>query len=365
MASEIRVLVLTPYLYGVVPGPRSSIELWEQVLEREGIVFEYAPFMDEELDRQLYRPGGIAKKAHLLARAYGRRFVRLASVREYDAVLVYREAALIGPELFERWVVGRGLPLIFQVDDPIYVPYRSPANGYMSYLKFFGKYARIARMSAVTVVNSNQHREFAERYARHVRMIPILVDGNEYSYEPSAPREEGPVRVGWTGSRTTASNLGMIESSLQSVSRRSDAEIVLIGGEEYDLDGVTYDARTWSAETEVAELRRLDIGLLPAPDSEWNRRKFYMKLIQYMALGVPPVCTPIGANLEVIEHGVDGLFARGPASWTRAIERLIEDAVLRRSMGTAAARKAHQEYTVQARAQDVIEAFRTALRPRS
>ena len=45
----MRVLVLTPYRYGVAPGPRSSIELWERVLEPAGISFDYQPFETERL----------------------------------------------------------------------------------------------------------------------------------------------------------------------------------------------------------------------------------------------------------------------------------------------------------------------------
>src|ERR1700756_1070840 len=144
----MRVLVLTPYAYGTVPGPRSSFELWERVLRDAGIELDYLVFETDNLRAVIYERGRVEAKARELTRAYARfapRAVRRA--REYDAVLINREATLIGPALVE-WIVARsGTPLIYLLDDPLYIPYRSPANGVLSYLRFFGKVKRICRMS--------------------------------------------------------------------------------------------------------------------------------------------------------------------------------------------------------------------------
>lgn len=357
----MRVLILTPYLYDTAPGPRSSIELWERVLAPAGITFDYAPFEDDELHAVIYAAGRTADKIRLMAKAYARRFARMRTIRDYDAVLVYREAALIGPELFERWVAHTGVPIIYQLDDPLYVPYRSPSNGYLSYLKFFGKVGRIARLSAVTIVNSRQHVEYVSRYTSQIRNIPILVDADEYRYEQRDIAGGGRVRVGWTGSPTTAPNLELIAQPLRRLAARQDVEIVAIGGGDFRLPEVAMSIVPWQAATEVQELRGLDVGLLPVPVTEWNKRKFFMKLIQYMSLGIPPVCTPIGANTDVVVHGENGLLADSSAEWEAAVSRLIEDADLRATMGRAAAHTAHAAYTAQARADDIIEAFTAAV----
>jgi glycosyltransferase involved in cell wall biosynthesis len=354
--SSRQVLVLTPYLYDTAPGPRSSIELWERVLEPAGIRFEYAPFEDQPLHEVVYESGRWRDKARLLGRAYGRRFATVGRAAGYDAVLVYREAALIGPELFERWVDRLRVPIIYQLDDPLYVPYRSPSNGYLSYLKFFGKVGRIARMSAMTIVNSRQHLEYVARYTSRIRIIPILVDGS--LYKPSDPARADCVRIGWSGSPPTAPNLGLIRSSLQKLRARHDVELRFIGGRQYDLPGVRFVDVQWTPETEIAELRKFDIGLLPVLETEWTKRKFFMKLIQYMSLGIPPVCTPIGANTEVVEHGSNGLFARCAADWDRQLERLVVDRDLRRAIGDRAAETAHSQYTIQARAEEIVDVFR-------
>ncbi|HVS29616.1 MAG TPA: glycosyltransferase [Solirubrobacteraceae bacterium] len=355
-----RVLILTPYPYGTAPGPRSSIELWEHVLEPAGVTFEYAPFGGDRLHEVLYLRGHTFAKARGMVGAYAQRMRLMRRLREFDAVLVYREAALIGPAFFERWVARSGVPIIYQLDDPLYIPYRSPSNGYLSYLKFFGKVGRIAALSRVTIVNSDQHRHYVARFTDRIRQIPSVVDGERFRYVPREPDPDRPVRIGWSGSSSTAGNLATIASVLRRIARRDDVELRFIGANGLDLPGVPFSSRPWLAESEVDDLRELDIGLLPLPDTAWTRRKFYLKLVQYMALGIPAVCTPLGANPLVVEHGRTGFLADGDGEWTDALERLVEDAALRVEMGRLAAARAHERYTLKANTERIVEAFRYA-----
>src|SRR5437868_3744395 len=106
----MRVLVLTPYLYGTAPGPRTSIELWERVLEPAGITFEYASFESQRLHDIIYSKGRQREKAAEMLIGLGRRLALMRRLDEFDAVLVYREAALLGPAVFERWAARRGKP---------------------------------------------------------------------------------------------------------------------------------------------------------------------------------------------------------------------------------------------------------------
>src|SRR5436190_1971315 len=62
--TAMRVLVMTPYPYGTVAGPRSSFELWERTpLAGAGITFEYAVFETDRLHEILNEPGRPAEKA--------------------------------------------------------------------------------------------------------------------------------------------------------------------------------------------------------------------------------------------------------------------------------------------------------------
>jgi glycosyltransferase involved in cell wall biosynthesis len=352
--------VLSPYPYGTAGGPRSGLELWEPLLREVGIEFEYLAFETDRLHEILYLPGQTLAKTTEMLRSYARTLVRAIGSRDHDAVLVSREAALVGPALIERIAVRGGKPLIYVLDDPHYVPYRSPSNGLLSYLKFFGKVKSLCRMSAAVLANSPQHVEFARRYSDNVWEIPSVVDARLYT--PLPPRlVSDTICVGWTGSPSTVPNLQVIRRPLEHLGRRSDVRLRFIGADAFGLDGIPYEGIPWRADTEVDDLRALDVGLLPLPDTPWTRRKLYLKLVQYMALGIPPVATPLGANTTMIEDGETGLLARDDAEWISAVERLVEDPELRARMGERAAEVAHRRYTLQANAEKIVAAFRSAL----
>jgi len=356
----MNVLALIPNQKGFSPGQRGSIELWERVLEPAGIHLHYAPFETCRLHRILYQPGHRVAKATEMIRGYVDRLRLLRNLDDYDAVFVYREAALLGPAFLERMIARRGKPIIYQLDDPLYVPYRSPSNGYLSYLKFFGKIAEIIRISRVVIVNSSHIYEYAGQYNNNIWRIPSIVDIEKYVFCPRVG-ESTAVSIGWSGSPTTVANVRLIADALRELARRVDHRVYLIGSAEFDLPGVEYTAQKWRAETEVEDLRKIEVGMLPLPMTEWNKRKFYMKSAQYMALGIPSVCTPLGSNPEVIEHGKTGFLANTSEEWVGYLERLILDSALREQMAHRAVQVARDKFSLQANTEKIIEAFRSAV----
>lgn len=356
----MHVLVMTPYPYGTVAGPRSSFELWERVLAEAGIHLEYAVFESDRLHEILNEPGRIGEKALEMAKGYGRQLRQLRRLGDFDAVLINREAVLIGPELVER-LAARRTPLIYHLDDPLYIPYRSPANGVLSYLKFFGKVGRMCSFATTVIANSPSNVEFARRHSSNVWEIPSVVDADIYDgWKPRAGGAE-KVCIGWTGSATTTGNLQVIREPLRAMGARDDVALRFVGGEDFALPEIPHEARPWSAATEVDDLRTFDVGLLPLPLTDWTPHKFYLKLVQYMGLGIPAVATPLGSNPIVIEHGENGFLARDDAEWRRLLEQLVEDPELRERLGKRAADDARSKYTLQANAEKIVAAFRSAV----
>jgi glycosyltransferase involved in cell wall biosynthesis len=240
------------------------------------------------------------------------------------------------------------------------VPYKSPFSGYLSYLKFFGKVSEICKLSKVVIVNSSHHQRYVEQYASNVWRVPSVVDADVY--RPGPPRPPGgPVTIGWTGSASTVGNLNLIESPLRALASRPDVRLRFIGVGAPPIPGLDAELRAWRADTEVDDLRGIDIGLLPVPLSEWNKRKFFMKLIQYMPLGIPAVATPLGDNPEVIEVGRTGFLADSDEEWIQHLETLVSDHDLRARMRERSIQLANERYTLQANADRIVAAFRSAV----
>ena len=78
-----------------------------------------------------------------------------------------------------------------------------------------------------------------------------------------------------------------------------------------------------------------------------------------MAYGRPVVATAAGGLLDAVEAGVTGLIVptRDPAALRAALERLLGDDTLRRSLGSEAARRAKTHWSLAAAASAVAGVY--------
>ncbi|MFY9607522.1 MAG: glycosyltransferase family 4 protein [Blastocatellia bacterium] len=345
MKTPIRVLGLVPYPLGRTPSQRYRIEQWQPYLEREGISLDLSPFATEGLMRVLYRRGHLSSKAWGLAGAFTRRFLHLAHLGRYDAVLVHRAACLAGPALLERAIALSRKPVIFDFDDAIYLLHTTSANEPFGWLKFPGKTASICRASAHVVVGNSTLAEYARRYNRQVTIIPSSVDTEHYCPRPKQP-SSGLVVVGWMGSSTSQTHLEAFAPVLRDLCARRRIVLRVVSDREPELPGVRLEWRRWSAETEVSELAGFDIGIMPMPDDQWARGKCSMKALLYMSMGVPAICSPVGANREVIDHGGNGLLATTSQEWVASLDRLLANPTERERLGLAGRETVEQRFSM-------------------
>jgi glycosyltransferase involved in cell wall biosynthesis len=96
---------------------------------------------------------------------------------------------------------------------------------------------------------------------------------------------------------------------------------------------------------EAEQIGSFDIGLMPLRIDEWSKGKCAMKLLQYMAVGIPGIATPVGVNTKVVEEGVSGFLAATPDGWKSKLKLLLENPSLRRNIGNAAREKVVNEYS--------------------
>jgi glycosyltransferase involved in cell wall biosynthesis len=356
----MRVLALVPSLYDTSPGQRYRIEQWEPLLKQKGVEIIFHSFEDEELHATLYKPGNIREKLRLVARGFARRCSVLRSVREFDAVYVFREAAVLGPPVFERWVHRSGVPMIFDFDDAIFVPYRSPSNGYLSYLKFPAKTRTICRLASHVMVGNPYLADYARAANANVTIIPTTIDTKKYTVDRSKAASDPPV-IGWSGSYSTVQHLDTMRGALQRLAREERFRLRVIGTPNYELEGVEVEAMPWRAETETADLSAMDIGVMPLPDDRWSKGKCGLKALQYMALGIPTVCSPVGVNTDIIQDGENGLIADTEDEWVEKLKRLLRSADLRRRLGLAGRATVEDSYSALSQAPRVYQVLESVV----
>lgn len=358
----MRVLAIVPSIYDTSPGQRFRIEQWEPLLRERGVEITYAPFESDELHRVLYQSGKIPRKLGLVTKALRGRWALLRSATQYDACYVFREAALLGPPLIEWMLKRQGIPIIFDFDDAIFVSYRSPSNGYLSYLKFAGKTGQICRMSAHVMVGNPYLAEYARQYNQNVTVIPTTIDTEKYLVSNGdKPSSDVPV-IGWTGSFSTVQHLDTLRTALQKLAQQERFRLRVIGTPDYDLEGVEVEALPWRSETEIEDLRPIDVGIMPLPDDAWSKGKCGLKALQFMALGIPVVCSPVGVNSIIIRDHETGFLAATEAEWIAKLGQLLRSAELQKRVGLAGRAAVEETYSAKAQAPRVYEIFRSVVR---
>jgi glycosyltransferase involved in cell wall biosynthesis len=344
----LRILTLVPYALGTAPSQRYRLEQWAPLLAAAGVDLHFVPFADAELSALLQRPGHLARKIRLMIQAFRRRLRLSLALPPIDAVVIHRAACLAGPAILERWLRDRGLPIVYDFDDAIFLLNAAAANRHFAWLKAPGKTNTLCRIADHVVVCNTYLASYARDRNARVSIIPSSIDTDEYKPGPFHVHE--PVVVGWIGSSTSQTHLEAASPMLQALLARRAVELRIVSDRRPNLPGVPHSWREWSAAREVDELAQFDIGIMPLPDDDWARGKCGFKALQYMAMGVGTVAAAVGTNREIIEHGQNGLLARGSAEWIACVEALVDNPMLRRSLGAAGRRTIEARFSMRSSA---------------
>ena len=194
--------------------------------------------------------------------------------------------------------------------------------------------------------------------ASRVELVPTVVDLPRYG--TTALRAPGPFTVGWIGTPLTAGYLDAIAPALREVAGARTLRLCAVGASPFRLDGVDVETPPWSEDSEAAMIRGFDVGVMPLPDSPWERGKCGYKLIQYMASGKPVIASPVGMNRTLVREGENGFLADDPASWARALTALCDDPERRAAMGAAGRRLVAASYDLRVQLPRLAEIIRSA-----
>lgn len=361
----MEVLALASYPVEAA-ATRFRLQQFVELLAARGITLSIHPFLDSELFKQLYRQKSWPRTALGLARSSFRRLTDLEAARKADVILIQREAMMFGPPLIE-WVAARVLkrPLVLDLDDATYVSYTSPTYGGLGKaLKWFSKTDDLIRWASVVTCGNRGIAEYVSSKGTLARVIPTVVDTNVFRPVPRRPSGDQLV-VGWIGTHSTFPYLESIFPVLSELTPRHNFRLKVVGAgkENVSVPGVEVENLAWDIDREVQDFQSIDIGLYPIDASlysGWASGKSGFKAVQYMAVGIPYVATPVGGSAEIGEEGTTHLFATTNEEWQRAIESLLANADQRQKMGEAGRRHVIEHYGLEAQADKLSAALREA-----
>ncbi|REJ84677.1 MAG: glycosyltransferase [Acidobacteria bacterium] len=222
-----------------------------------------------------------------------------------------------------------GRPMVFDVDDAIWLG--SPAG--RSAARYLGR-----RASVVVAGNAFLGEWFREIGAARVEVVPTGVDSTVYEPRIGGMRSgHFDFTIGWIGTPANLRYLERLEGPLASfLSQRPTARLLVVCSEPPRMRSIApsqLQFRAWVAEEEPDVISRMDLGLMPLPDTEWSRGKCAFKMLQYMSCGVPVLVSPFGMNGEVLGLGRVGLPATEDAEWRRALDWFADHPAEAREMG--------------------------------
>jgi len=322
---------------GRAPHQRFRFEQWASHLERDhDVTLEFAAFESPELSDVLYASGAWARKARLLLRDGIRRLDVLRRAREFDGIIVQREATMLGGAYLERALAGPlGKPLIYDFDDAIWQVAPSGPNGLASLVRAPWKVGSICRRASAVTVGNDFLASFARQYNDSVHIVRTSIDTGAYAPLPH-PGQDEPFTIAWTGSHTTLAHLARLRSAIAMVAAaRPTRLLVICDVPPTEMGGVPVDFVKWTPANEALALAPAHVGVMPLPDTLSARGKCGCKALQYMAVERPAVASPVGINSEIIVPGVNGQLASSDDEWVRHLLQLAADPEGRARMGRA------------------------------
>ena len=328
----MKILFIVPYPKEG-PSNRFRVEQYFPLLTRKGIKYKIRSFCNTGLYAVLYKRGYYIKKVAYLMLSVIKRAIDIFNCVNYDIVFIHREAFPTKGYTYEALLRWLGEKVIYDFDDAVFLTKPAKVNSIIE--------------SADHVIAGNRFlQEYALKYNKKVGVLNTPIDTNRYAPRP-VRKESGKVVIGWIGTSSTSIYLHSLRNVFRFLNEKyKNIELRIVGGNSDMSWGPFLINKDWTLESEVRELQAFDIGIMPMPDTDWTRGKCAFKIIEYMAVGIPLVASPVGMNLEVIQDGINGFLASSDKNWIDKLSLLIENAVLRESLGRNGRKTVEDRYSL-------------------
>lgn len=343
------------------PSQRFRFEQYYDFLTANGYVCDYSYLIEEKDDKKFYSPGNYFHKFLVFFKSIFKRLVALKKAKDFDIIFIQREAFITGTTFFERRFAASGAKVIFDFDDSIWLSNVSDGNKNLEWLKNYTKVKEIISVSHLVFAGNNYLKDYALAYNKNVVLIPTTID-TDY-HVPIQKNKVESICIGWTGSPTTIQHFSLIVPALKAIKEKYGKKIYfkVIGDENFKLPELDIKGIPWRRETEIEDLHEINIGIMPLPDDMWAKGKCGLKGLQYMALEVPTIMSPVGVNTEIINEGVNGFLASTMDEWVDKLSRLVDSSELREKIGKEARKTIEANYSVNSQKDNYLKFFNQLL----
>lgn len=186
--------------------------------------------------------------------------------------------------------------------------------------------------TAVFAISHYLEREVNSKYGSKVSYVPIFIDPNVFQIDLVERKRlrkklclgDKDILIGYAGSYWYVEGIPFLLEAFKELSRKyENIRLILIGGKNVPgSDDIPLLINKLSLEGKVTliplqpraiipkYLSACDILCSPKIDCEINRAANPVKVIEYLSMGLPAVCSAIGGIIDTIEDGLNGLLVK-------------------------------------------------------
>ena len=344
MSKNMNLGILAPYPINCGPSQRFRFEQYLTIWRQNGIEITLYPFYSKYVWSILYLRGKVIRKTVGVLACMARRiFITLFSLRSHDLIFIHREAVPAGPPVVE-WILTKVFRkrIIFDFDDALWLVHCKRLINL-----FLMRRVRVnflLRNSNYIICGNKYLLDYCLKFNECTTIIPTTID-TKY-HKPVSKINEKPT-ICWTGTHTTLPYLKIILESLNEINKQFHFVFLVISNEKPDFPIPNMVFKRWNQEDEIETLCEASIGVMPLPFDAWSKGKCGLKILQFMALGIPVVASDWGVNSEIIKQGHNGMLCKDTSQWTESLRILLEDSALRNHIGREGRKLVESKYSVE------------------
>jgi len=353
------VLFLVPYPLGLAPSQRFRFEQYLDYMVKNGFNIKLQSFLSHSDWNNLYQEGKTINKFFGLIKGFLRRAYILTTIGNYSFIFIHREVTPIGPPVFE-WVIAKIFKkrIIYDFDDAIWLPNTSNENKVVAKMKWHQKVGSICRWSYKISCGNNFIASYAKKHATNIQLNPTTIDTLQlHNPDLYDKKKNAKIVIGWTGSHSTLKYLNLVVPVLEKLENKYPITTLVISNHQpiFELDSLKFIP--WKKSSEIKDLMKIDIGIMPLFDQHWEQGKCGLKALQFMALRIPVLASQIGVNNEIINDGINGFLCNSERDWYAKLERLILDPELRIKTGAKGRENVIKNYSVTSNIDNFLSLF--------
>lgn len=338
-------MTVTYFSKSSIIGPSSRYRIFQFLphLQAAGIDCRVAPLFGEMyfsiLAVQSSALRALLKIPYVFA-CFLKRLWALLVMGKQDLIVIEGQLFPYAPPLAERLLRWCRYRVAIEMDDAIYL---TPGHE--------RKMPALLSMATGAIVGNDRLAAYANQFSSRVCVVPTVVDTERF--KPDSTRSTGSsaqnseaITIVWIGLAYNLKYLNVLAPALRALQPTFHLTLRVVCSQPPYMPGVEIDFRTWDFQREVADLQDATVGVMPLEDTEWARGKCGLKLLQYLAVGIPAVASPVGVNRDIIVDGENGFLAATEQDWYERLDALCRQPQLRARMGQAGRRTVEERYSL-------------------